>query len=214
MEDDAISTVAPSESVSQAGSRRPQPSLAYLKQAARPPVKLDAPTKKLLLVDLNNCLLARKSRKPQHGIRPQPRPYLSTFLAYMLKSKWSLMIWSSSSGWPVIHRQSRLRRPTEPQNVVNMTRAMGLLPEGATTEQLPAHLVAIWTRDDLGLSPADYNRKCETTKDLDKVFARPTLGEWTQANTVLLDDSSNKAVRLLCALCQPLLKAFADLATL
>lgn len=98
-EDGAAGSIAPSASISQIGTTSKQPSPEYIKQAARPPSLLPAGPKrpKLLVTDLNNCLLARRSRARRDGHTPQPRPYLSTFLSYLAKSDWSLMVWSSSS---------------------------------------------------------------------------------------------------------------------
>jgi hypothetical protein len=63
-------------------------------------------------------------------------------------------------------------------------------------------MVALWTRDDLGLSPTDYGRKIQVYKRLSKVWSHPQLRflhhdkrdiQWDQTNTVLLDDSPEKA---------------------
>lgn len=62
------------------------------------------------------------------------------------------------------------------------------------------HLHAVWARDRLDLSPAQYEAKVATIKDLEKVWSSlnvSTEGKeslcWSQENTILVDDSSDKA---------------------
>ena len=62
-------------------------------------------------------------------------------------------------------------------------------------------LVGIWGRDKLHLSPTQYNQKVQVYKQLRWAWgdhsvassAPPSTGEWDQENTVLIDDSEEKA---------------------
>ena len=66
-----------------------------------------------------------------------------------------------------------------------------------TTPAQRSRLVAIWSRDTLGLSDKDYRKKSITFKDLRKVFEDKKLAgkrdNWDVSNVVLLDDSVVKA---------------------
>jgi hypothetical protein len=63
--------------------------------------------------------------------------------------------------------------------------------------------VAVWARDHFGLSPEDYNLKVQCYKRLTLVWASPEIqashpdaasgARWDQSNTVLVDDSPEKA---------------------
>ena len=126
----------------------------------------------LLILDLNNNLLARKSRKASAAQQALPRPFLGAFLQYIFSSekgqrRFEVMVWSSA----------------QPANVYGMSRAIGLvIPElesnpaetcqGSSTanaidvDQKSLKLIACWTRDNLGLSPGDYANRVETIKDV------------------------------------------------
>jgi hypothetical protein len=62
-------------------------------------------------------------------------------------------------------------------------------------------LVAVWGRDKLGLTPRQYNSKVQVYKKLNTVWTNEEIqlkmcanGEvWDQGNTVLIDDSAEKA---------------------
>ncbi len=64
-------------------------------------------------------------------------------------------------------------------------------------------LVAVWDRDRFGLSHQDYNRRVQCYKRLDRLWADRRVreshpdyaagGRWDQSNTVLVDDSAEKA---------------------
>jgi hypothetical protein len=156
------------------------PSPTYLTKAEQPSSKLDSPEdlRKLLILDLNGSLLIRAahrpaserkkirdrgqtkgdaqevgaapspshhhntteqggSSRPDPGLRAvHPRPYMPTFRAYLFAPetrRWlDVMVWSSA----------------QPHSVADMAKHCF----GEEKERL----VAIWARDTLGLSKADY----------------------------------------------------------
>ncbi|KZT59635.1 hypothetical protein CALCODRAFT_181240 [Calocera cornea HHB12733] len=156
-------------------------SAKYLARCSEPSRPVDSPTvPHLLILDLNGTLLVRLPKTHNGSKRTvRPRPYLRAFLRYLFdpdpeqKSPlWNVMVWSSA----------------QPQNVGDMvSKAFGVYSE---------KLTAVWARDTLGLPAHDYNRKVQTTKDLEKVWKNipsPWDPLFSALNTILLDDSPLKA---------------------
>lgn len=165
----------------------PKPSSAYLEQAKLPPRCLSDPKKLLIVLDLNGTLLVRKNR----GSSYIPRPHVQGFLAYCLEHH-ALMVWSSARS----------------QNVAAMVAQL-------FTDEQRQKLVAIWSRDHLRLG-VHFETKVQVYKQLtwlwedarvqasfptpDSVsfkvedgWKEPPPTKWDQSNTVLLDDSVDKA---------------------
>ncbi|KAK8001466.1 HAD-like domain-containing protein [Apiospora marii] len=155
---------------SKASGGVPDPSAQYMAQSAIPPTPLPEPRRILVVIDLNGTLLYRPSRK--NPSRFVERPHTRQFLDYCLNT-FCVAIWSSA----------------KPDNVHKMANQL-LTPEER------AKLVAVWGRDTLGLSPDDYNNRVQCYKRLSVIWAdlARRLGQrWDQTNTVLVDDSSEKA---------------------
>jgi hypothetical protein len=146
-----------------------KPSLDYLANSLLPSISPSA-SRKLLVLDLNGSLLLRSARRPRtKAPSPRivyPRPYMAAFSAYLFHEetmKWlDTMVWSSA-------------QPHSVRDMVN--KCFG---------KNQAMLAAIWTREDMGLSQADYcryreikyllvlrfaDRKSDTLKDLTRVWA-------------------------------------------
>jgi len=105
------------------------------------------------------------------------RPGVHPLLEYLFKNH-VVMVYSSA----------------RPENVKAMVDAL------ATKKQAQS-LAAIWGRDKLELTPAQYNEKVQVYKKLEKVWQdeqiqATSLGKqrWNQTNTVLVDDSHLKAL--------------------
>ncbi|KAK8058293.1 hypothetical protein PG994_008741 [Apiospora phragmitis] len=155
---------------SKASGGVPDPSAKYMALSAIPPTQLPEPRRILVVMDLNGTLLYRPSRKSP--FRFVERPHARAFLDYCLNT-FCVAIWSSA----------------KPHNVHKMLDQL-LTPE----ERF--RLVAVWGRDTLGLSPADYNARVQCYKRLPVLWESLAcrLGQcWDQSNTVLVDDSSEKA---------------------
>ncbi|OTA38367.1 hypothetical protein BTJ68_01853 [Hortaea werneckii EXF-2000] len=152
---------------------RPIPTFNYVKTANEQSKTLDKPRPLLIILDLNGTLLFRKSR----GASFVGRPKVQEFLQYLL-AKHKVMVWSSAT----------------PTNVE-------LMCEKLFAPHQKDKLVSIWGRDKLHLTPAQYNQKVQVYKQLrwawrDHIVsssAPPSTGEWDQENTVLIDDSEEKA---------------------
>lgn len=155
----------------------PNPSPAYIAQSARAPSQLDVPRRILVVMDLNGTLLHRpNARKSSSFVE---RPFTRTFLQYCLQT-FVVAIWSSA----------------KPENVGRM------VPQ-IVSDADRQRLAAVWGRDTLGLSAEDYNNRVQCYKRLERVWGdahvaashpEAHLGKrWDQTNTVLIDDSKEKA---------------------
>ena len=133
--------------------------------------RLDQPKTLLVILDLNGVLAFRKKRTKGY----HPRPNLDPFLDYLFANH-HVMIWSSGM----------------PENVERIMEKM-LTPEQREK------LVAIWSRDKLRIPPNLFAEKVQVYKQLSWVWEDPTLrtnaplGGWSQRDTVLVDDSIDKA---------------------
>ncbi|KIY62024.1 hypothetical protein CYLTODRAFT_494919 [Cylindrobasidium torrendii FP15055 ss-10] len=193
----------------------PPPSAEYQAQMVEPSEALSRPSdiRKLLVLDLNGTLLNRDDYHKQglwdnndwgtygrgHAVgRPPPRPrtmrkrpYLKSFLRYLFHDDtqaWlDTMVWSSAARG----------------NVDDMVfKAFG---------DERTNLAAIWARDTLGLTSAQYTGKTQTNKNLEKPWSRcgfdkeaardtsdpltpiATTSLHSAKTTILLDDSPLKA---------------------
>jgi hypothetical protein len=106
------------------------------------------------------------------------RPEARDFILYLSQEHY-IMVWSSA----------------QPVNVEGMCKR---LFNGETSKRR----IAVWNRQNFGLSANDYGQKVQVYKQLSKIWKHPELSrqehgsEWIQfdqTNTVLLDDSREKA---------------------
>ncbi|RFU27401.1 Protein-serine-threonine phosphatase/4-nitrophenylphosphatase, partial [Scytalidium lignicola] len=154
----------------------PDPSTDYITTSHGPIQRLLIPQNLLVVIDLNGTLLFRPSRhNPTKFIT---RPDAQVFLQRCLE-RYTVVIWSSA----------------KPQNVRGMCQSLG--------QQHVQKAVAIWGRDRFGLTAQDYNLRVQCYKRLTKLWEDPTISKshpkyhlgcrWDQTNTVLIDDSLEKA---------------------
>ena len=165
---------------STSGPVAPVPLETYLKKSLEPSTRLSQPAQLLVILDLNGTLLCRTKGKSAAGsLAPTLRPGLREFLAYLL-SNFKAMIWTSA----------------RPENAARMVNA-------AFKEDEKEKLLAIWGRDTLGLTQAQYNAKVQVYKVLGRAWEgefmvyhpdQPDSIVFDQTNTVLFDDSIEKAV--------------------
>lgn len=102
------------------------------------------------------------------------RPYVNEFLRYLLKNH-HVMVWSSA----------------RPYNVDPMCKKL-------FSQEEMAQLVAVWSRDHLRLPNNVYKEKVQVYKQLSWVWSDSAIqakssARWSQADTVLIDDSIEKA---------------------
>ncbi|KAL2162790.1 hypothetical protein VTH06DRAFT_6626 [Thermothelomyces fergusii] len=155
----------------------PEPTAEYLERASREARRLAAPKPTLVVIDLNGTLLHRphKGRPSRFVERPLARAFLERCI-----DKYHVVIWSSA----------------RPENVRRMCAQL----------LSPAYLrrvVAVWGRDRFGLTREDYNQRTQCYKRLTRLWADPVVAAshpraaegatWSQADTVLIDDSAEKA---------------------
>ncbi|TLD25441.1 hypothetical protein PspLS_05764 [Pyricularia sp. CBS 133598] len=155
----------------------PNPTPEYLMLASEVPFRLESPKPILIVLDLNGTLLHRPSKNPKAFVA---RPHALTFLNYLLSRFW-VAVWSSA----------------QPANVGAMID--NLIADKAQRDRL----VAIWGRDRFGLSRHDYAQRVQVYKRLTRLWLDPQVavshpgfaqGErWDQSNTILVDDSVEKA---------------------
>ncbi|RDW70255.1 hypothetical protein BP5796_08652 [Coleophoma crateriformis] len=154
----------------------PEPTLAYLNAARRAPEPSINPRYIMVIIDLNGTILHRPSRNPTKFIE---RPNARRFLKYCVDT-FTVVIWSSA----------------REENVESMCKAF-------LTGELKDRVLACWGRDKFDLTPADYNARVQCYKRLTKLWNHEDImrshpnfksgGRWDQTNTVLIDDSMEKA---------------------
>lgn len=168
---------------------KPKPSDTYLERANAPSRRLSEPKKLLIVLDLNGTLLLRSNS----GSSYTPRLKVQGFLDYCLANH-VLIVWSSA----------------RPHNVKDMVAKL-------FTAEKHAKLVKVWSRDHLRLG-SHYDTRVQVYKQLTWLWDDPevqasfaatndasptaelkdggkdaTPTKWDQSNTVLLDDSIDKA---------------------
>lgn len=154
------------------------PTKGYLDISTIPSDLASKPRTLLLILDLNGTLLFR-NRGSNSSHKFARRARLTEFLDYVF-ANFKVMIWTT----------------TTPANATQMVNAL-------LTPQQRQHVVAIWDRDRFNLSREQYNGKTTVYKRLEWVWNDPSIqskhpniraGEgWDQTNTILLDDSFDKA---------------------
>jgi len=152
----------------------PEPTSSYLLRASLLPQISAEPRPTLVVIDLNGTLVHRPNRRNPFNIVERPNARL--FLKYCIDT-FRVVIWSSARPGNVRTMCEQLLDPLQLQQVI-----------------------AIWGRDHFGLSPEDYNQRTQCYKRLTQLWADPTIaaahptgGVWNQGNTVLIDDSVEKA---------------------
>lgn len=158
----------------------PEPTPAYTMRASFLPKRREHPGPLLVVIDLNGTLLHRPDRR--HGARFEARQHAHPFVTYCVETFW-VIIWSSA----------------RPENVRRMV-------DQLLTPQSRKQVVAVWGRDRFGLTEADYNARTQCYKRLTSLWDDPLVrsayprtrpgfegGCWNQGNTVLIDDSAEKA---------------------
>ncbi|MCJ1329747.1 hypothetical protein MMC10_006427 [Thelotrema lepadinum] len=156
-------------------SKRPEPTRNYIEQAAIQLQSTDKPQILLIVLDINGTLVDRTKRTTNFI----SRPYLDVFRQYCFQNH-RVMIWSSAM----------------PENVETMSSKIFVPAEYN-------QLVTIWGRDKLNLKPHEYYENVQVYKRLENIWDDGNLqmshphyasgGRWSQANTILIDDSVDKA---------------------
>lgn len=161
---------------------RPMPTPAYFRQILQGQHRLQQPRPLLIVLDLNGVLVHRRKGS---RIGHVPRPGLHNFLEYLF-SNHHLMVWSSGM----------------PENVTPICRSV------FSPEQFEA-LIGIWARDTLRLPANLFRENIQVYKQLSWAWESEVLqakaaqgtalchgsvGAYGQSNTILIDDSVEKAI--------------------
>jgi hypothetical protein len=155
----------------------PDPTADYIAASLLPSMKTENLRDILVIIDLNGTLLFRPNRaNPTSYVE---RPVAPHFIHYVL-CNFKVMIWSSA----------------KPENVSAMCRTL-------FTDAQRRKLVEEWSRKHMGLSPADYVQRVQCYKRLQTVWKDSKIqrahgglqfpGKFDQTNTILIDDSAEKA---------------------
>jgi hypothetical protein len=173
----AVRTRDPIVPPSEASGGVPDPTPEYLSLASQLPAVLQYPRNILVIIDLNGTLLFRGNRhNPKSFVH---RPYAREFLSYCINT-FAVVIWSSARY----------------ENVHSMCQQI-ISPEDRKK------VVAVKGREKFGLTPEDFVRRVQCYKRLDIVWNDPKIAAahpladqgrtWSQLDTVLVDDSLEKA---------------------
>nr|OQO29127.1 hypothetical protein B0A51_02711 [Rachicladosporium sp. CCFEE 5018] len=165
---------------------RPPRMTGYNVKASMSAKHIGRPVPLLIVLDLNGTLLSRHPKNRQHV---KLRPHLDKFLEYLF-NRHKVVIWSSAT----------------PESVTAMLSKI-FFPEGdavksrANNDDLMEwynRIVAMWNRKHLDLGDL-YWQNPQVYKQLSRLWADPNIqstcfgGQWDQFNTLLIDDSLEKA---------------------
>ncbi|KAK6349703.1 hypothetical protein TWF696_005982 [Orbilia brochopaga] len=155
----------------------PPPSLEYLQLASEPSALVENPAKRRLLIilDLNGTLFYRN--RLRNGLKdkytPVARPGLSSFFEYIFREHY-VVFFSSAMQATVLHLLQSILKP-----------------------EYRSKVTRIFTREDMGIPEEYYHHKVSTFKRLTMVWRSLKLHhhtwDFSQRDTVLLDDSPDKA---------------------
>ncbi|BGP17452.1 hypothetical protein JCM10213v2_005485 [Rhodosporidiobolus nylandii] len=159
------------------------PSPQYRAEAAEPSEVVPKGTtgKPLIVFDLDGTTLEHDPNGQASG-----RPYLRTFLQWLLRddSPWSMAIWTGSQKATAVRCLYELDLGLVGPKLIE-----------DEAELLHPKLVALWAREDLGLTPQDYVSYVSVVKDLDKLWDhlhQSGKGSWDPHNTAMADDTPSK----------------------
>lgn len=171
---------SPITSPSKASGGVPDPTPLYMARASFLPKRRPEPGPLLVVIDLNGTVVHRPDRRKPHNFLR--RPHADRFVSYCVETFW-VVIWSSA----------------RPDNVNRMVETL------VSPGQLE-NVVAVWGRDRFGLTHEDYNARTQCYKRLTTLWNDPVVRNsfpadrrgyegkcWDQGNTVLIDDSVEKA---------------------
>jgi hypothetical protein len=127
------------------------------------------------------------------------RPHARLFLSYCL-STFHVVIWSSARPDNVYSMSRRLLPNPDPYDAANPLSSPAEQRLQQQAAAIDPRVLAVWGRDKFGLTDDDYGRRTMCYKRLSKIWDDPLiaaahpLGEpWNQGNTVLIDDTAEKA---------------------
>lgn len=165
------------------------PNTIYEKILAQPSKVLAGPKSPLIVLGLDGTIYSRPPCHMEPLGEPVARPYLLTFLTWLLRpsSPWTVAIWTSSPKETAVRCLQQLDLGLVGPQLVG--------PNHDQAEILHPKVVALWAREDLGLSPEEFHAYVGVTQDCDMLWEHLhdlKLGEWSAYDTVVVDDSPTK----------------------
>jgi hypothetical protein len=156
------------------GTMHVGPSEQYLAISQHPSILLSEPKKPLIVLDLHGTLChADRNPEDRLTIGCFTRPNFEPFMDYLVRY-FEIAIWSSG----------------RPESVEFLTSIF--------KKEHVANFKLIWTRENFGLTSADYQEHVLTYKDLDRLWEHIAEKKiyypnaYNASNTILLDDSFEK----------------------
>ncbi|GAA5862131.1 hypothetical protein JCM1840_001653 [Sporobolomyces johnsonii] len=166
------------------------PSALYESEVAQPS-HVGKVGKPLIIFDLDGTLYTRPPQNLEHDPNGEPsgRPYLRSFLNWLLRpsSPWTVAIWTGSQKATAVRCLWELDLGIVGPHLVG--------PNKDQAEILHPKIVALWAREDFGLTPEDYHAYVAVVKDLDKMWTyldKANMGHFGPFNTVMVDDTPSK----------------------
>jgi Ni/Co efflux regulator RcnB len=152
----------------------PVPTTSYLQRAQEPSTSTDKPRALLVLLDLNGTLVYRHGAQRQYSIK---RPGVDGLLEYLF-SHHAVVLFTSAT-----------------------TRSAEKMAHQLLTPEQYDKLISVRAREHLGLSMEQFRNKVQVYKDLEKIWTVPEIAasahrfatRWNTTNTILIDDSAEKA---------------------
>jgi hypothetical protein len=165
----------------------PKPTASYLEQANLPPRRLSSPKKLLIVLDLNGTLLLRSNR----GSKYTPRPHVPEFLAYCLEHH-VLIIWSSARPHNVTAMVAQLFTPEQHAKLVKIWSREHLRLGKHFEAKVQVYKQLTWLWEDAEVQ-ASFPNPTDISFSVEDGWKEASPTKWDQSNTVLLDDSVDKA---------------------
>lgn len=129
-------------------------------------IAAEAP-KKLLVLDLNGTLIFR-NKNSSNSRTAYPRPYLKSFLEYLLQKeeegnsnglgRWSVFIWSSAQPHNV---RGMLESTFDPRHIDGLWDTEG--PDKMASAYVKGKVLGVWARDKMGLTSHEYGMSSLST---------------------------------------------------
>lgn len=181
----------------------PEPTTEYLLRASFMPYRLTSPKPMLVVIDLNGTLLFRPNKRQASAFveRPRARAFLERCI-----DNYHVVLWSSARPENVQRMCAQLLAPNYLARVVAVwgRDRFGLTPADYTRRtQCYKRLTRLWSDPVVAGSypPAAMRAWSGSGSNPDVAGSLggsgsgdgPAIGEWSQANTVLIDDSAEKA---------------------
>lgn len=185
---------------------RPSPTNIYLKTVDIPTSRRETPTQLLIILDLNGTLLCRASKGAVGSSTPSHRPGLAYFLEYLFKNH-KVMVWTSARPENATRMVNACFTQTQKEALLALwardTLGLTQLQYNAKT-QVYKTLERVWegefkikvqeeVKEEVKEEGSDQEEGGVSLIEAAETKGKTVTEEFTQFNTVLFDDSTEKA---------------------